>query len=246
MKSINLPVAVVTGASRGIGRAVALRLAEEKYQVALLARNEVSLNEVKTIIERDIGSHAEIFPVDLTQQQSVEETFRAIHNHYQRIDVLFNNAGILRYGTSEATLDDLDSMIEINLRSAIYVIQQVVPQMKKQGSGYIFNLASRAGKMAPRMVGAYAATKFALVGYNEALYQELMPDNIRVTALCPSCVATDMMKQNAKKGSLPLNEMIQVEDLATTVSYLLRLSMNASVKEVVIDCRSLEVSRLNS
>jgi short-subunit dehydrogenase len=127
---------------------------------------------------------------------------------------------------------DFKSMLETNLVAQLIFTQEVVPAMKKQQSGYIFNVASRSGKVGFAGNGGYAASKFGLIGLSESLYRELTPQGIKVTALCPAWVNTNM----AQEAGTPLEteEMIQPEDLFETIRWLLNLSAGACVKEVVI------------
>jgi 3-oxoacyl-[acyl-carrier protein] reductase len=146
--------------------------------------------------------------------------------------LLFNNAGILTHGTSDVADDDIDKTLQINLHGAIYVAKYVAAQMKKQRSGYIMNLSSIGGKVAASFAGVYAASKFGLSGFSEALTKELSSYNIKVTNICPSMVATDMTEGRKFK----LEEMIQSSDIVKTVDYLLSLSKNALPAEIVIGC----------
>ncbi len=150
---------------------------------------------------------------------------------FGRIDLLFNNAGIFRHGTSECSLDEFTEMLDINLTAAFHFIRLVVPVMKKQGSGHIINLSSRSGKVAKPLSGGYAASKFGLVGLNEALYRELSQSGIRVTALCPGWVDTEM----ATSSGLDAADMITTDDILNTVRWLLSLSPAACVKDVYMD-----------
>jgi len=230
------PVAIVTGASRGIGRAVALNLANLGYDVALLARTEADLLQVSEEIETQFGVQSGVFSVDVSNKQQVDEVVASIAEAHNGIDLLFNNAGVFIPGTSEVTPEDMDRLINVNLRGAYNMVHAVVPFMKQQQSGYIFNLASRAGKISRPETGAYAMTKFGLVGFNEALFAELQPYNIKVTALCPSVVATDM---SAFLETFPEEDKIQLDDIVNTVNYLLGLGDSAVVKDITILCKHL-------
>lgn len=148
------------------------------------------------------------------------------------MDVLVNAAGILKVGTTEISGEEFLKMLQINLLGSFHFIQAVAPFMKRQRSGYIFNLASRAGKVATGLHGGYASSKFGLVGLNEALFNEMSEYGIKVTAICPGWVDTEM----AKVSYLKKSEKIPVDDIAKTVRFLLELSPNSAVKEVVIEC----------
>lgn len=231
-------VAVITGASRGIGKAVALGLAKDGYQISLLARSKDKLEEVAKLITQENKLSVEqqplVYECDVANTKQVEEIVADIVKRTGQIDLLFNNAGILRFGTLESAKDFHDQ-INVNLIGAFNVLHAVVPYMKKREQGYIFNLASICGKVGYAGIGAYTATKFGLVGLNESLLNELAPYNINVTAICPSYVATDMVAQVEYP---PQNLMIQPEDILQIIRGLLMLSPHACVQEVVVRCRA--------
>ncbi|MEM1244607.1 MAG: SDR family oxidoreductase, partial [Pseudomonadota bacterium] len=151
----------------------------------------------------------------------------------KKIDVLVNNAGIAIKGTADIKTEDFEKIIKINLLGAFYVMHEVVPYMKQQRSGHIINMASTAAKDARANLGAYAASKFGLAGYSDALFKELADFNIDVSTLCPGMVATEM----SDGSPIPDTEKIQPEDIAESIEYILKLSQHAIVKEIVIKCR---------
>ena len=230
-------IAIITGASRGIGRAISLSLAEEGYKVLLFARSEDTLldvaNEIKTNYPN--SPSAETFPCDLTDANKVNSLLDQITEKYENIDILVNNAGVYKSGSIEHSLDDFKDLLDVNLAAPFLFLKAIIPVMKKQGYGYIFNVASRAAKIGFEGSGFYAASKFGLLGLTESLYREFSKLNIKVTALCPSYVNTPM----AIEAGAPMEgeEMIQPEDLAITIKYLLSLSKDAYVRELMIDCR---------
>ena len=231
------PVAIVTGAGRGIGRALALALAQDGYHLVLMARSREQLTSVADEIAEQgkAVSRPIIHEVDISNQQAVRSAGESIVARLGRVDVLVNNAGQWIRGILDVTAEQFERLMAVNVAGALTLIQTVVPAMKQQGSGHIFNVASRAGKIGFPAEGAYCASKFALVGLSEALYKELAPSGIKVTNLCPGWVDTDM----AQQAGTPLSpaEMIQPADLAATIRWLLNLSPAACVREVVIDCR---------
>ena len=228
-------LAIVTGASRGIGRALAIGLAEEGYKLALVARDEGALNGVRAEIRGiDPGTVASCHPLDVTDAVAVRDLVSGLSAGHGSIDVLVNNAGQFRPGSIEADVKDLDAVMGTNLKGAFLMLKAVVPVMKEQGSGHIINLSSITGKWGYAGYGIYAASKFALQGLSESLYKELLGHGVKVTAICPNWVATEMAV--AAGGTLPAEEMIQLDDLVKTVSWLLGLSKAACPREVVIDC----------
>ena len=226
-------VALITGASRGIGKALAIGLAQLNYQTVLIARNLKKLEEVASEIESAGGLKPRIFAIDISRVEVVKTTLTKILLEFGRMDVLVNNAGVFFDGTTEINETQFAKMLDINLTAHFVVVKQIVEVMKRQKSGYIFNIASRSGKVGFEGSGAYSASKFALVGFSESLYRELNPLGIRVTALCPGWVNTNM----AVEAGTPLqpNEMIQPEDLFQTLKWLLNLSPGACVKEVILE-----------
>lgn len=227
-----IKTALITGASKGIGKAIAIRLGQMNYQTFLIGRNQDDLKKVAGEIIKAGGPKPVLFSVDITDSEKVKEAVAEIVKKFGQIDILVNNAGIHFSGTLELAEQDFKKMLGTNLTAQFVMLQEVVPVMKKLKSGYIFNVASRSAKVGFAGSGAYCASKFGLLGLNESLYQELTPQGIKVTALCPAWVNTIM----AKEAGTPLQpaEMIQPDDLFKTIRWLLELSPGACVKEIVI------------
>lgn len=229
-----MKVAIVTGASRGIGACVAEGLAAEGYSVALVARSKEALEQLANKIAGSKGKDSVLtYVIDVQDHAAVEAMIASVMSKWKRIDLLFNNAGQVKLGSVDLPIEDFDRIIAVNLRGAFSFLQTVVPIMKAQKSGTIINVASRAGKVGFAGYGTYGASKFGLVGLSESLYRELAPLGIKVTALCPSWVDTDM----AKESGLPQEEMIESNDIFKTVQWLLTLSPASVVREVMIECR---------
>ncbi|MBZ0179169.1 MAG: SDR family oxidoreductase [Melioribacteraceae bacterium] len=234
------PLAVITGASRGIGKKVAVGLAEDGYKTILFARSNKGLketeSEIKNIIQEKEELLPDLYPVNITDHKRVEESIEAIKEKYGRIDILFNNAGIWSTGSLDYSVEEYKNVLETNLVAQYSFLKNTVPVMKKNKSGYIFNLASRAGIIGFPGSGTYVSSKFGLVGLSKSLYAELAEYKIKVTALCPSYVNTDMSKQ--VNPPISRDNMIQPEDILKTVRYLLTLSHDSYVKEIIIECRT--------
>lgn len=224
--------ALITGASKGIGKAIAIELAKMGYLTILIGRNQDDLKSVQEEIIRNGCSEPVVFTRNITDSEKIKATVTEIVEKYDRIDLLVNNAGIHFSGTLELPETDFRKMLDTNLTAQFIILQEVVPVMQQQQSGYIFNVVSRSGKVGFAGSGGYCASKFGLLGLNESLYRELTPQGIKVTALCPAWVNTNM----AQKAGTPLQleEMIQPDDLDKTIRWLLELSPGACVKEVVI------------
>ena len=227
-------VAVVTGASRGLGKNVAVHLADAGYLVVLIARDESLLANVhKAIVDQ--GGLAVYYVMDVANAASVRSCVENIVETQGRIDLLINNAAILKRGTTELADDEIDELLNINLNGAIYMAKYVALQMKSQRDGYIINISSLGGKVAMSFSGVYAASKFGLSGYSEALTKEMAGFGVKVTNICPSMIATDM----AKGRKFHVDQMIQPTDVTKTIAYLLSLSKNALPTEILLSCLPL-------
>ncbi len=212
-------VALITGASRGIGRTVAIGLAEQGFHVALVARSKTQLERVaQEVSERAGSSSVSLFPVDITENHAVENVVSAICNTHHRIDVLVNNAGKYAAGTLDIPEQEFEQVLHVNLRAPLAFIQAVAPIMKERRQGYIINIASGAGKVGFAKIGGYVASKFGLVGLSESCYRELAEWGIKVTTLCPSWVATAM----AAQGGRPLesSEMMDDDEVVQRIRWL--------------------------
>ncbi len=233
---MTVPIAIITGASRGIGRAVALGLGKMGYKTILLARNQEKLQQVAAEIHAAGGPEADIFPFDLQNLSGITDVCETIRGQHPRIDVLVNNAGIHIKGTLDATPEEFSGIMATNVTAPYLLLREIVPTMRRQHSGHIFNIASRAGKHGFASTGVYSATKFALAGLSESLYRSLAADGVKVTTLCPGWVNSDMA---VEAGSpLDADAMIQPEDLMQTLAWLLNLSPSACVREVIIECQN--------
>lgn len=226
------PIAIVTGASRGIGKAVALDLAKQNYFVILIARSADKLKETALEIE-EIGGACDIYPADVSDYQAIDRCVNEIIVKHQRVDVLFNNAGVLHLGSYNLALEQIDATIDVNLKGAIYLTNKVVPLMIQQQSGYIINLSSTAGVRVVPGIGVYCASKFGLSGYTETLFHELVRFGIKVTAICPSFVNTDMPQGMTQEEH---ERMIPQEEIVRAVRYLLQADPRSAIGELVIHC----------
>jgi len=227
-------VAIVTGASRGIGFAIADELAGMGYSLGLVARTREDIDNAGDKIRKKFpGVKTATAAFDVADSTAAKEFIKRVISELGSITVLVNNAGDYRLGTSEFPAEETQKMMDVNFTAAIRFVQEVLPSMKKLRRGYIFNIASICGVEAFSDTGAYSASKFALVGYSSALAQELAQFGIKVTALCPSWVNT----QQSAGAPVKPDEMIQPEDIAVTVRYLLSLGPTASIREIVIHCR---------
>jgi 3-oxoacyl-[acyl-carrier protein] reductase len=219
-------VALVTGASQGIGRSCALKLAASGATVAVAARNHDSLAELVRQIEAD-GGQAFAFPIDVADEQQVKTTFKAVLGQFGKIDILVNNAGITRDQlVMRMKRADWDAVLNTNLTSAYLCIQQVIGSMLKQRWGRIINITSVFGQMGQAGQANYAASKAGLIGLTMAIAREVGSRNITCNAVAPGFIETAMtsgfsddFKQNALKA-IPLGRVGTPEDVANAVAFL--------------------------
>lgn len=182
---------LITGASSGIGRMTALCMAAVGANLFLVARRAARLEDVATEA-RARGAATETLPGDVTDSKVMHSAVAACVARFERLDILVNNAGEGFFASVEDTTEaDLDRMIGVNLKGAFHGIQAALPVMRRQGTGHIINMASTAGRRGSPYVGAYCASKFALIGLTESLRVELMDTGIDVSLVCPGVTRTD-------------------------------------------------------
>lgn len=224
--SLSGRVALVTGASQGIGRACALKLAASGATVALAARNQEKLAEVVQQIHAS-GGKASAFPVDVADEEQIKTAFKAALEQLGKVDVLVNNAGITRDQlVMRMKRADWDSVLNTNLTSAYLCIQQAIGSMLKQRWGRIINITSVFGQMGQAGQANYAASKAGLIGLTMAIAREVGSRNITCNAVAPGFIETAMtsgfsddFRQNALKN-IPLGRVGAPEDVANAVAFL--------------------------
>lgn len=217
-------IALVTGGSRGIGKACALELANAGYDVAVnYVGNDEAANA--TVAElKALGCDAQAFKFNVTDKEAVDESIAQIVAKYGKIDVLVNNAGITRDGLfMRMNPENWEAVINTNLNSAYYVSSPVVKLMVKQRSGSIVNMSSIVGVYGNAGQANYAAAKAGLIGFTKSLAKELASRNIRVNAVAPGFIETDMTKDLPLDGMaehIPMKRLGQPEDIAKAVKFL--------------------------
>jgi 3-oxoacyl-[acyl-carrier protein] reductase len=219
-------VAFVTGASQGIGRACALKLARAGAAVAVAARNQEKLNELVHEITA-AGGQASSFPLDVTDEEQIKSAIRTAITHFGKIDILVNNAGITRDQlVMRMKRADWDAVVQTNLTSAYLCTQQVTSSMLKQRWGRVINITSVFGQMGQAGQANYAASKAGLIGLTMAIARELGSRNITCNAVAPGFIETamtevlgDEFKQSAAK-QIPLGRVGTVDDVANAVAFL--------------------------
>ncbi|WP_132745232.1 3-ketoacyl-ACP reductase [Scopulibacillus darangshiensis] len=228
-QSLKGKIAFVTGAGRGIGRATAIALAKEGVSVGLLARTETALKEVAKEIE-SYGVKAAFAAADVSSQEQVEQAIEEVTNGLGPADILINNAGTGKFGSVlEFDPEEWKRIIDVNLMGPFYVTRAVLPQLIEKNGGDIINISSTSGLRGTAGSSAYSASKFGLLGLTESLTQEVRKHNIRVMALTPSMVATDLVfKDNKPEDSE--EKYMQPEDLAEVIVSQLKLHPRIFVK----------------
>ena len=226
--------ALITGGSSGIGLAIARVLGEEGYGLTLSARRPEKLEATAEGLRAD-GLDVLAVPGNVTDEEAIKDVIGKHRDRWGRLDVLINNAGLGIGGTvADTETKKLDLQLDVNLRAVYLVARESIPMLKEAGAEHgkalMVNTASIAGKHGQAFLPAYSATKFGVVGLSQALHRELMGDGIQVTALCPAFVATPMT--DWVEGQVPKEEMIQPEDIAESVRFLLNVSAACIVPEI--------------
>ena len=218
-------VAVVTGASRGIGKAIAYLFAQEGMNVVICSRNENQIRKTATEIQRDTGSLVVPVKTDVRNHVDVDKLVQSAINEFGRIDILVNNAGVAIIKSLVETTDhEYDTIMDTNLSGVFFCCKSVLPHMIKQKSGYIINISSGAGKTGFANLSVYCASKFGVIGMTESLAEEVSDYGIKVFSVCPGAVATQMQKEfmSNEEFEKRKNQMIQPEEVAQKVLQLIK------------------------
>ncbi len=220
-------VAIVTGAGRGIGRAIALRLAGEGARIAVVSRTEKNSEQVAEEINSKYAGLAKPYAVDAADHAAVQTLCAQVLTDFTRVDILVNNAGITRDGLSmRMSPEDWDVVMATNLKGAFNFYQGVVRAMMKQRSGRIINIASVAGLMGNAGQANYAASKAGLIAFTKVVARELATRGITSNAVAPGFISTDMtekLSQEIKDGvakQIPMQKFGEPEDIAAAVAFL--------------------------
>lgn len=222
--------ALITGAGKGIGKAIALALAKEGVNVVLVSRTADDIEKLATKI-RSLRVKALAITADVSDITSIDQAVAKALEEFGSIDILINNAGIAAFGKFlELEPTEWERIIKVNLMGTYYATRAVLPNMIERQTGDIINISSTAGQRGNALTSAYSASKFAVLGLSESLMQEVRKHNIRVTALTPSTVATEMAKDLKLTDGNPDNVM-QAEDVAELVIAQLKLNRRVFIKE---------------
>ncbi|WP_064090924.1 3-ketoacyl-ACP reductase [Rossellomorea aquimaris] len=229
-QSINGKTAYITGASRGIGKAVALELAKEGVHVGLIARSKSALEEV-ALEARAMGVNASVAVTDISDMEQVNEAISKLEFELGPADILINNAGIGKYGLFlEMEPEEWKKTFEVNVFGTYHVTHAVLPQLIKKNRGDIINISSSSGLKGTAKSTAYSGSKFAIQGMTEALMQEVRKNNIRVMTLNPSLVATNLTFGD-NLDEVDKEKYMQPEDLAEYMVSQLKLHPRIFIKQ---------------
>ena len=225
-------VALVTGASRGVGRAISVALAAEGATVVLAGRAVDKLKETSKLVEKT-GGKAEIVELELADEESIKNCIKAVGDKFGRLDILVNNAGITHSAKLEETAtEDWDICMAVNARGPFIVCRQAIPLLKKSEAAAIINISSVVGIKGYPLQSAYTASKHALRGMSISLAEELKGTNIRVHVLCPGGINTEMVGR--VRPDIKKDELIDPAEIAELVVYLVTHKGNAVIDELRI------------
>ncbi len=232
----NEKVIIITGASRGIGRATALRLGKS-HKVVLVARSEDQLKEIQKELAA-IGRQSLVMKADVTVEEDVKRVINETLTRFGTIDVLINNAGIGSFKrVDQFSLEEFRHMFEVNVFGTFLFTKYVAPILISKKSGQIINISSVAGLNGFKHGTAYAATKFAVNGFTESLREDLKEYGIAVSVVCPGSVATGFGGRDARQKRLNNDYLLEPDDVARTIEYLVEESETANTKLIELKPR---------
>ncbi|MCP8969519.1 3-ketoacyl-ACP reductase [Ectobacillus ponti] len=229
MESLQGKTAIITGAGKGIGRAAAIALAKEGVNIGLIGTTMANLEKVANELEQyDVNVSAAV--ADVSNLEAVQDAVAHIREDLGPIDILINNAGIAKFGGfMELDPSEWERIIQVNLMGVYYTTRAVLPEMMERKTGDIINISSSAGQRAAAATSAYSASKFAVFGLTESLMMEARKYNIRVSALAPSTVATELAVENKLTDGNP-EKVMQPEDLAEFMVAQLKMNPRIFIK----------------
>ncbi|TDD96627.1 3-ketoacyl-ACP reductase [Flavobacterium cellulosilyticum] len=229
MENLKGKKAIITGGSRGLGRATAIAFAKEGIDVAITGRNEKSLQETVTEL-KDYGVNATFAVFDVGNYEEVKIGIKSILADLGGVDILVNNAGIAAFGSfNDMEVSQWTAIIQTNVMGMYYVTKEVLPHLIEKNQGDIINVSSTAGLSGNPNTSAYSASKFAVIGMSESLMKEVRKNNIRVCTLTPSTIASDMsLELGITDGNI--EKVLQPEDFAELIVTSLQLPRRAMLK----------------
>ncbi len=232
------PVAVVTGAGSGVGRATVLRFAAEGWRVALLGRRPEALAQTAALASAAARKRLLVLPCDLGQAAAVQAAARTVLDRWQRVDVLVNAAGqnIPRRALGELSADDYAAVMDANVTGVLRLVQAFLPTLRRQGAGTIVNIGSEAGKQAsPKAGAAYVVSKFGLTGLTQSINAEERPNGLRACCIFPGDIDTPLLdKRPVPPPPEARARMMQAEDIAACVWFAATLPARTTVEEILV------------
>ena len=229
MTSIENQVAVVTGAGRGIGRAIAIELGKSGAKVVLVSRNRSELEETG----RAIGANASVLPTNVRKQEELRRLFEQVAGAVGPVDILVNAAGLGIFGpVVNFTDEDFETLIETNIRGIFFTCRYVLPSMIERKRGHIINIASIAGKVGSANRAVYCASKFGVVGFTESLAEEVRQYGVRASVICPG--STDTRFSPSETSGKVRERMLRPEDVAHAVRMIVTQEPNSFISEIIM------------
>ena len=228
-KRLGGKIALVTGASRGVGRAISVAFAQEGAAIMLAARSSQKLNETAEEVRR-AGGKAESVITDLSREEAIKKLVKVTSEKFGRLDILVNNAGVTHSAKLEATTtENWDRVFRVNTRAPFILCREALPLLRKASKGYIINIVSIVGVKCYPLQSAYTASKHALRGMTKSLAEELRGTNVRVHSICPGGIDTDMIQ--VIRPDIKKEDLMKPEEIAELVVYLVTHEGNAVIDE---------------
>lgn len=237
-------IALITGATSGIGKAIAAKLAKEGYNIIITGRRQERLNEISNILEKQYQTKVLTRSFDVRKYQEVEKNLGNLPQEWKNIDILVNNAG-LAVGLNpihQGVVDDWERMIDTNIKGLLYVTRVISPNMVERKSGHIINIGSIAGKDVYTNGNVYCATKHAVDALTKGMKLDLLPYNIRVTQVCPGAVETEFSLVRFKGDQERADKVyegfppLSADDIANAVYYAVSQPIYVDVQDILVLC----------
>jgi len=229
----NKKVVIVTGASKGIGEAISLKLANENYDVIIFGRDTIRLEKLSQNLN-DLGSNSKFYAGDVADFNFVQQSVDDILKNYRRINAVINNAGLGIFKPFiDSTVEEFKQLINTNLIGVYNFSKAVISHMIEKEDGTIINISSLAGKVGFQSGTMYSATKHAVMGFSKSLMQEVRKYNVRIVSVCPGSVNTEMISNTTISPS-DVEKILQPEDVSEMVYAILNLPQRALVSEIEI------------
>jgi len=234
VNSLKGKTAIITGASSGIGKAIAKNLAKHEVNVVLAARSEEKLQKLAKEINENNAGKALAVKTDVMDQSQISSLVAEARDVFGTIDLYVNNAGVMLESTVQGgNVSDWELMIDVNIKGVLYGINEVVGEMVERGSGHIFNISSVSGKEVTKMSTVYSATKFAVRAISEGMEKELARTGVRVTNISPGMVDTDLASWRGMNKKAE-RKILRADDIAEAIIYAATQPEHVNINELTI------------